>query len=78
MPFLPKVALVTGATSGFGQAIARLFVQQGMSVVARGRRASKLQMLQEELGHRLHPLVMDVRDAEQVAASFNRSKRLPL
>jgi 3-hydroxy acid dehydrogenase/malonic semialdehyde reductase len=68
--YQPSVAIVTGATSGFAHAIARLFVKQGILVVAVGRRAAKLHMLQRELGERLHPVVMDVRDAEQVAESF--------
>ncbi|MBV8912070.1 MAG: SDR family NAD(P)-dependent oxidoreductase, partial [Acetobacteraceae bacterium] len=52
--------LVTGATSGFGQAIARRFVRDGHRVVATGRRAERLQALGGELGASLLPFPLDV------------------
>src|SRR5690242_15251727 len=61
-------ALVTGATAGFGTAIARRFVRDGHKVVAAGRRAERLQDLREELGDRLYPLPLDVTDAKAIAA----------
>ena len=39
---MPKTALITGATSGFGDAIARRFVKEGWNVVVAGRRADRL------------------------------------
>ncbi|UPT74674.1 MAG: SDR family NAD(P)-dependent oxidoreductase [Elusimicrobiota bacterium] len=65
MPALdPKslTVLVTGATSGFGEAIARRFVKEGAKVVATGRRGGRLQALKKELGARVHVLEFDVRD----------------
>lgn len=56
------VVLVTGATSGMGEAIARRFVEAGARVVATGRRADRLARLAEELGERLHAAELDVRD----------------
>jgi NAD(P)-dependent dehydrogenase (short-subunit alcohol dehydrogenase family) len=44
-----KVAVVTGATSGFGEAIARLFAAEGASLVLSGRRADAGEALVEEL-----------------------------
>jgi len=44
-----KVAVVTGATSGFGEAIARLFAAEGASLVLGGRRADVGQALVSEL-----------------------------
>lgn len=61
------IVLVTGATAGFGMAIARKFVQQGHHVIATGRRRERLEALTQELGELLHPMVLDVRDAEAVA-----------
>ncbi|NKF23150.1 SDR family oxidoreductase [Solimonas marina] len=61
--------LVTGATSGFGAAIARRFVHEGHRVVATGRRAERLDALATECGERLHPLVLDVRDRAAVEAA---------
>lgn len=60
--------LITGATAGFGEAMARRFVRDGHRVIAAGRRADRLEALANELGHALlaHPL--DVTDAAAVAA----------
>lgn len=62
------VVFVTGATAGFGEAIAERFIADGHRVVATGRRLEKLQALRERLGERLLPLQLDVTDAEAVAA----------
>jgi NAD(P)-dependent dehydrogenase (short-subunit alcohol dehydrogenase family) len=44
-----KVAVVTGATSGFGEAISRLFAAEGASLVLSGRRADRGEALAAEL-----------------------------
>lgn len=54
--------LVTGATSGIGEACARAFVQAGWRVIGTGRRAERLDELARDLGEdRFHPAVFDVR-----------------
>jgi len=60
------IVLVTGATSGFGDAIARRFVRDGHRVIATGRRGDRLAALAAELG--VTTLEFDVRDREAVAA----------
>ena len=60
------IVFVTGASSGFGAAIARRFVQDGASVIIAGRRAERLQALHAELGSAALPLVLDVREREAV------------
>jgi serine 3-dehydrogenase (NADP+) len=58
-----KTALITGATSGFGEASARAFTAAGWRVVATGRRADRLKALTESIGaDKLHPAIFDVRD----------------
>jgi serine 3-dehydrogenase (NADP+) len=47
---MSKTAMITGATSGFGAAAARKFVNAGWRVIATGRRADRLKKLAEELG----------------------------
>ena len=49
MRLTDKVAIVTGATSGFGQAIARLFASEGAHLILNARRAASAQGLLEEL-----------------------------
>ncbi len=57
-----RTALITGATSGFGEAAARLFVGDGWRVIGTGRRADRLDGLKAELGEAFHPAVFDIRD----------------
>ncbi|MFC0203490.1 SDR family NAD(P)-dependent oxidoreductase [Novosphingobium soli] len=58
-----KTVLVTGATSGIGEACARAFAAAGWRVVGTGRRAERLHALAEALGpDRFQPCVFDVRD----------------
>lgn len=46
----PRIAIVTGATSGIGEATARKFIASGFAVVGSGRTATKLAELEKELG----------------------------
>ena len=62
------IVLITGASAGFGAAMARSFVQAGHRVIATARRKSKLDSLAAELGERLLPIELDVTDAAAVAA----------
>ncbi|PKP92025.1 MAG: NADP-dependent 3-hydroxy acid dehydrogenase [Alphaproteobacteria bacterium HGW-Alphaproteobacteria-16] len=59
---MTRTALITGATSGFGAAAARLFVGAGWRVIGTGRRASRLDALKAELGDAFHPALFDARD----------------
>jgi 3-hydroxy acid dehydrogenase/malonic semialdehyde reductase len=64
------IVFVTGATAGFGIAIARRFAADGHRIVAAGRRGDRLAALRDELGaERVHPLELDVRDRAGVAAA---------
>jgi 3-hydroxy acid dehydrogenase / malonic semialdehyde reductase len=66
-----KTILITGATSGFGQACARLMAEQGWRVIITGRRQERLSALCQELekahGPCAHMLCFDVRRQTQVA-----------
>ena len=62
------IVLITGASAGFGAAMARSFVQAGHHVVATARRKDKLNALAAELGERLLPIELDVTDRAAVQA----------
>jgi len=71
MPLTSKTLLITGATSGFGAATARLAVARGARVVITGRRNERLLALREELGaEKAHPLCFDIRDKEAVGMAL--------
>jgi short-subunit dehydrogenase len=65
-----RVAIITGATGGLGQALARIHLQRGDQVVIAGRSETKLRELQTRLGDppNLHPYLLDVTDNEAVRA----------
>jgi 3-hydroxy acid dehydrogenase/malonic semialdehyde reductase len=59
----PRVALVTGASSGLGEAIARRYAATGVKVVAVARRQERLAAMVDEFGEDLiFSSVLDVRD----------------
>lgn len=59
-----KTALVTGATSGIGEAIARAMHAQGATVAITGRREAELARVAAELGERVHVVPADLSDPE--------------
>ncbi|SAK72496.1 short-chain dehydrogenase/reductase SDR [Caballeronia calidae] len=60
------IVFVTGASAGFGAAIARTFVRGGHRVIAAARRKERLVALSNELGDALLPVELDVRDESAV------------
>jgi NADP-dependent 3-hydroxy acid dehydrogenase YdfG len=58
----PRIAAVTGATSGFGEATARKFVSAGFGVVGNGRNAQKMALIEKELGPAFCGVVGDAAD----------------
>ena len=64
-----NTVFVTGASSGFGAAVARRFAADGARVVATARRVDRVEALASEFGARILPLALDVRDRPAVAAA---------
>ena len=73
-----KIILITGATSGFGKAIAEKFAASGDHLIITGRRGERLKEIEQDLSARYNvrilPLVMDVQKKEQV---FDTIEKLP-
>ncbi len=67
---MSKIALITGATAGIGEACASLFAQQNYDLIVTGRRTERLDTLAKRLvseyGIRVNVLTMDVRNKEEV------------
>ena len=69
-----KIVLITGATSGIGEACARKFAQGGYDVIITGRRAQLLANLKKELEAervRVLALAFDVRNRNAATAAIN-------
>lgn len=75
---MSKIILVTGASSGFGKAIATKFAAGGWNVIITGRRKEKLDELAKALeanyGIKTLSLVFDVQDKKAV---FDKLQNLP-
>ncbi len=62
--------LITGASSGFGEAMTRVFVQGGHRVIAAARRTDKLSALAAELGNAVLPVTLDVTEVESIPSAL--------
>ncbi len=68
-----QTVFVTGASSGFGAAIARRFAADGAHVIVAARRPEPLEALARDFGPSILPLTLDVRDravVEQAIATL--------
>lgn len=65
----PGTVFVTGASSGFGAAVARRFAAGGARVIAAARRLDRVRDLAAGLGPHVLPLELDVRDSAAVTAA---------
>lgn len=69
-----KIILITGATSGIGEACARKFADNGDKLILTGRNAVKLAAISDELkakGTEVITLEFDVRNREQAKACLD-------
>src|SRR5687767_12654087 len=67
-----RIAFITGATSGIGEATARLLAKKNFSLVLCGRRKDRLENLQQELSKQTEvtSLSFDVRDYDAVKSAI--------
>lgn len=69
-----KIVLITGATSGIGEACARRFAREGYNLILTGRNEERLQRIIEELQPLdvdILPLIFDVRDVQAMTAALD-------
>lgn len=75
---MPKIAFITGATSGFGKACAEKFASEGYDLILNGRRQERLEEIKRHLEKKFNMAVcllpFDVRQRETV---FNTIKNIP-
>lgn len=71
---MSSIALITGATSGIGEACAQIFAQNGYNLIITGRRKERLEALAQKLsrqnGVQIKTLVFDVRIQDQVSKNL--------
>ena len=72
---MKPIALITGATSGFGKATAERFAREGWNIIITGRREERLIQLKNELesAHsiQVHTLAFDVQSLDECKAALN-------
>ena len=71
-----KSALVTGASGGIGEAVARALHAQGATVVLHGTRTKKLEALQQQLGENAFPLSVDLSNRDHVTGLIEEANSL--
>ena len=75
MQLKDKVAVITGGDSGIGLASARLFLEEGASVVVMSNNADTLRAARDELGAKVVAIETDVTDAHALGDAFAEAGR---
>ncbi|QGZ41939.1 3-hydroxy acid dehydrogenase/malonic semialdehyde reductase [Pseudoduganella flava] len=65
------IVFITGATAGFGAAMARIFATNGHRVLIAGRREDRLEALAGELGPNVRPVPLDVTSKAAIHAALD-------
>lgn len=68
--YVPKIAVITGSTSGFGLETAKKLAALGTKLVLTGRRIKRLEALKEQLDVPVHIMVQNICDTDQVMQDF--------
>ena len=69
-----RVALITGASSGIGAHLARVFARAGAKVVLGARRVDRIAALADEIGADALPVALDVTDEASIIAAFDAAE----
>ena len=66
-----KTILITGATSGFGEASAKIFAKNNYRLILTGRRSERLEKLKQTLNTDVYCLCFDVRNNDEVTQAIS-------
>jgi NAD(P)-dependent dehydrogenase (short-subunit alcohol dehydrogenase family) len=68
-----KVAIITGGTSGIGEATADIYIKEGATIVLTGRSEEKGQAIANRLGDKAHYIKADVSKEEDIANTISET-----
>ncbi len=74
---LAGTALITGAGSGLGRALACRLTKEGMTVIGLGRRAAALEETAKQAGNTFTPIPTDISDFNALRAAFDQLNGKP-
>lgn len=63
---MTETVMITGASAGFGLAMAQHFIAKGYRVIGAARRLEKLEEIKGQLGETFYPLCMDMTDTSSI------------
>ncbi|MGM0739787.1 MAG: SDR family oxidoreductase, partial [Bacteroidota bacterium] len=69
-PSYPRIAIITGTTSGIGEATARAFLEDGFGVLGNGRNEKKIRELEQEFGNAFRGVVGDAAEEQVIDSLF--------
>ncbi len=70
-----RIAIITGATSGIGEATARAFLEDGFGVLGNGRNEKKIRELEREFGNAFRGIVGEAADEQVIDSLFDRAEK---
>lgn len=69
--YTPSIVFITGATGGFGVAMANRFAAAGSKLILHGRNADKLEKLCADIDAETYPIFFDITDKDQMLKAIS-------